>query len=147
MGSVETAIATNITSENKKLGDAGLALLSEVETENICRQWIQRRQDSAKLAIAEPASDVLGNEPTTCLDNYIDPDLFNEWNEYNQMETEELTSQIMSMDTRKWDSINTKIGDFEEERMEDFSKEELLRMPVLRKRKQLRNARRNSLYL
>ncbi|MAH45748.1 hypothetical protein CMI37_07950, partial [Candidatus Pacearchaeota archaeon] len=113
MGSVEAAIATNITSENKKLGDAGLALLSEAETENICRQWIQRRQDSAKLAIAEPASNALGNEPTTCLDNYIDPDLFNEWNEYNQMETEELTSRIMSMDTRKWKSINKKIGDLQ----------------------------------
>ena len=77
--------------------------------QNIARLWIQRRQDGAKLALAEDPSDILGNDPGTCLGNYINPDLFDEWNQYNELETEELGKNITSISPNKFNAIAEKL--------------------------------------
>ena len=37
--------------------------------------------------------------------NYINPDLFDEWNQYNELETDELMGHITSISSRKFNSI------------------------------------------
>jgi hypothetical protein len=109
MESVETAIIQDILALSSKRKTEGLPPLTPAEIQNTARLWIQRRQDGAKLELAEEPSDILGNDPGTCLGNYIDPDLFNEWNQYNELETEELMGNITSIPPRKFDSIAKKL--------------------------------------
>ena len=105
MESVETAIIQDIVSDSVKRQKAGKPPHTTAEMQNIARLWIQRRQDGAKLALAEEPAGILGNDPGTCLGNYINPDLFDEWNQYNELETDELMGHITSMPTRKFNTI------------------------------------------
>ena len=106
MESVETAIIQQVLADTATQKKAGIETpLTSSEVQNIARMWIQRRQDGAKLDLAEEPSGILGNDPGTCLGNYINPDLFDEWNQYNELETNELMDNITSIPTRKFNSI------------------------------------------
>ena len=110
MESVEAAVVQQVLADTAKLRKEGIeSPLTSAEIQNISRLWIQRRQDGAKLDLAEEPSGILGNDPGTCLGNYINPDLFDEWNQYNELETDELMSNITSMPTRKFNSIAKKL--------------------------------------
>jgi hypothetical protein len=106
MESIETAIIQQVLADTATQKKAGIETpLTSSEVQNIARMWIQRRQDGAKLDLAEEPSGILGNDPGTCLGNYINPDLFDEWNQYNELETNELMDNITSIPTRKFNSI------------------------------------------
>jgi len=105
MESAEAAIIQDIISDEAKRKKDGDPPSTAAEVQNIARLWIQRRQDGAKLELADEPSGILGNDPGTCLGNYINPDLFDEWNQYNELETDELMDNITSITPEKFKSI------------------------------------------
>ena len=109
MESVEAVIVKQVIADTITLKDAGESPLTAANIQNITRLWIQRRQDRAKMELAEDPSDILGNDPGTCLGNYIDPDLFDEWDQYNELETEELEKNITSISPKKFNAIAEKL--------------------------------------
>jgi len=78
----------------KKAGLKETGFLSPVERENYIRDWIQRQQDKKKLNIVgEPVAEEIGNTAAMAIGEYINPDMFSDWDAYFQMEVEEIANK------------------------------------------------------
>ena len=78
----------------KAAGLKETGFLSPSERENFLRDWIQRQQDKKKLDIVgEPVAEDIGNTPAIAIGEYVNPDLFSDWDAYFQMEVEELANK------------------------------------------------------
>ena len=67
---------------------------SKAHRENELRDMIQHKQDKYKLDIVgEPASDAVGNTAAIALAEYVNPDLFSEWDEYFQLELDDILNR------------------------------------------------------
>jgi hypothetical protein len=78
----------------KKNNKKQIGWASNAQRENHMRDWIQREQDKYKLDIVgEPASEAVGNTAAIAIAEYVNPDLFSEWDEYFQLELDDIISR------------------------------------------------------
>jgi len=78
----------------KKNNKKQIGWASKAQRENYLRDWIQREQDRYKLDIVgDPASEAVGNTPAIVISEYVNPDLFTEWDEYFQLELDDIINR------------------------------------------------------